>query len=357
MIMYTPPKWMDSLLLVPGLLWEAAVRSRNRSYDSGRLPVRSLPRPVISIGNITLGGSGKTPLVIHVARLLEQMGVTPVLLSRGYGRSSNRRCEVVTPEAPVRAPGQELGDEPALVRRSVPGVWLGIAADRFEAGTRIAARLPDAAFILDDGFQHRKLRRNLDLLMVDASQPLETNRIFPRGSLREPIAGLRRSHAVIINGADGDASRLEKVVTRIHPAGKVYFCRQRIERILPYQDWAASRPAAGYADIPVYLIAAIGNPARFRRDVAALGLEIRGSYFYRDHFTPDLNDWRVRWKEARAAGARCMLTTEKDAVKILEDPGVPLLVAVQSTGISDSGSFLEMIRRTVTEWNCDGDRT
>ena len=348
MTMYMPPRWMAPLLFVPGMLWEATLHARNHFYGSGLLPVRTLPRPVISIGNMTLGGTGKTPLVIHVARLLEQIAATPVLLSRGYGRRSRRCCVVVPPEMAVGSPGNELGDEPALVRRSVPGMWLGIAANRFEAGVQVAARLPDAVFILDDGFQHRKLRRNLDLLVVDATQPLETNHIFPRGSLREPIQGLRRCHAVIINGVNSEVTPLEKVIERIHPTARVFHCQQRIESMVPYPEWLAARPPSSQGYVRVFLVAAIGNPLRFRRDVADVGLDIRGTRFFRDHFTPSPDEWRTCWDRARASGAQCLLTTEKDAVKIFRDPGVPLLVATQSTRISERDAFQELIRRTVT---------
>jgi tetraacyldisaccharide 4'-kinase len=348
MNMHMPPTWMAPFLFVPGILWEAVLRIRNRLFESGMLTVHALPRPVISIGNMTLGGSGKTPLATHVARLVAQNAGTPVLLSRGYGRHSRRSCNIVPPDVPIALPACELGDEPALVRRSVPGVWLGIAADRFEAGIQIAARVSDAVFILDDGFQHRRLRRDLDLLVVDSTQPLESNLVFPRGSLREPVGELRRCHAVIINGGDGMDESPGGTIARIHPSARLFHCRQRIETTVPYPEWLAKRPAPGCCTGPVFLVAAIGNPLRFVRDVTVLGLEIRGSRFYRDHHTPRTEDWLACWGEARSSGARCLLTTEKDAIKIRKDPGVPLTVAVQSTRISENAAFEEMIRRAAT---------
>ncbi len=343
MTMYKPPNWIDPLLFVPGIVWETALRARNHLFDSGSLPVRNLPRPVISIGNMTLGGSGKTPLAIQVARLLAQTAATPVVLSRGYGRRRRNRCDIVRPDSRVPAPWLELGDEPALIRRHVPGVWLGLSADRHEAGVQIAARVPDAVFILDDGFQHRGLRRDLDLLIVDGTQPLETNRVFPRGSLREPIEEVRRCHAVLINGSGGAAPSPLETIEQIHPPAKVFHCQQSIESIVPYPDWLAMSSAPGSGPSTVFLVAAIGNPSRFQRDVTALGLDVCGSRFYRDHFAPGSRAWRSCWEEARAAGARCLLTTEKDAVKISMDPGVPLMVAVQSTRISENDAFREMI--------------
>jgi len=346
--MYMPPRWMAPLLFVPGILWEAALRARNHLFESGRLTARALPRPVISIGNMTLGGTGKTPLAIHIARLLVQLEATPVLLSRGYARHARHRCSIVPPSLPVAVPACELGDEPALVRKSVPEAWLGVAADRFEAGVRIAAKVPGAVFILDDGFQHRKLRRDLDLLILDATQPLEANRIFPRGSLREPVDGIRRCHAVLINCTGAGDAMMDEIVGRVHPQASVFHCQQRIETVVPYPEWLGGSAVPAPVRTPVFLVAAIGNPRRYERDVTALGFEIGGSRFYRDHFAPGIDDWRACWEEARSAGAQCLLTTEKDAVKIPADPGVPLMVAVQSTHVSENHAFREMIRRAAT---------
>ena len=348
MNMYKPPSWIVPLLFVPGVIWETLLRTRNYLYESGALTVRRLPRPVISIGNITLGGSGKTPLAIHVARLLAQSAATPVLLSRGYGRRARRRCDIVRPDSPVVLPGYDLGDEPALVRRSVPEAWLGVSADRFEAGVQIAAKVANSVFILDDGFQHRKLRRDLDLLVLDSTQALGGNRIFPRGSLREPVEEVRRCHAVLINGTGSGARLLDEAFGRIHPLARVFHCEQRIETLVPYPEWLSGNPAQGSVTAPVFLVAAIGNPYRLKRDVTALGLEICGSRFYRDHFAPGTAEWRTCWEKARSSGARCLLTTEKDAVKIRMDPGVPLVVAVQSTRISESDAFREMILSAAT---------
>jgi tetraacyldisaccharide 4'-kinase len=344
--MYKPPTWIDPLLFLPGTMWETVLRTRNRLFDSGALAARSLPRPVISVGNMTLGGSGKTPLTIYIARLLAQTASTPVVLTRGYGRRPRNRCDIVPPDSSVALSWLEMGDEPALVRRNVPGVWLGVSADRHEAGIRIAARVPGAVFILDDGFQHRRLRRDLDLLIVDGTQPLETNRVFPRGSLREPIEGIRRSHAVLINGITVPA--LSETIERLHPLVRIFHCQQGIDSIVPYPEWAAMRSAAGSGPSPVFLAAAVGNPHRFQRDVTALGIPVCGSRFYRDHFAPGVDGWRSCWKEARSSGAEVLLTTEKDAVKIPADPGVPLMVAVQSTRIVESDAFREMILRAAT---------
>src|SRR5262249_53976455 len=159
-------------------------RARNELYAGGWLRERRLPRPVISVGNLTLGGTGKTPLAIYLAELLRKLDAAPALLSRGYGRRSRDRIQVFGPGDEVSNLVWRAGDEPALVRRRVPAVWLGISKDRRAAGERVLEKKPDVVFILDDGFQHRKLHRDLDIVVVDRAQPLTTNRVFPRGTLR-----------------------------------------------------------------------------------------------------------------------------------------------------------------------------
>jgi len=303
---------------------------------------------VISIGNVTMGGTGKTPLVIHVARLVRHFGLTPVVLSRGYGRISSPRTLVVPPHAAAEDDPARLGDEPCLMRRSVRGLWLGISPDRFEAGSAAAEAVTNATFILDDGFQHRRLKRDLDIVLLDSTQPFADNLLFPAGSLREPLTSLRRCGAIVINGPRGDvaAEALRAAASAVAPGIPTFRCVQRIRAVLPWPTWksGAEGPAAGPA--PVSAVAAIGNPARFRRDVAAAGMDVRAAHFFRDHHCPSRDQWLRCWERARALGAQYLLTTEKDAVKITGDPAFPLLVACQSTEMDEAAEFEQLIRGT-----------
>jgi tetraacyldisaccharide 4'-kinase len=326
------------LLFLPGLLYEGMVWSRNRLYDGGLLRQSRLPNPVISIGNLTVGGTGKTPLVAHIARTVCCIGAEPALLSRGYGRSA-RGPVILEPGDQHRPAVQLLGDEPALVRRHVPEIWLGISGDRHAVGLRISQRAARVVFILDDGFQHRRLRRDLDVVVIDRSQPLEHNRLVPCGTLREPLTGLRRADLLVINGSQQDPGDdpMHALLRRINPDGTVFHCTQHIERMVFFHDWLEKGPGCSpCVDVPpVFLVAAIGNPERFRSDVSARGIGIKGTRFYRDHFSPSPRDWSSCVVEARACGAGALLITEKDAIKLPRVLDFPLLVAVQSTRLAE----------------------
>lgn len=342
-----------SPLLVPlaapaSLLFEAAVRLRNRLYDTGILRQRELPHPVLSVGNLTVGGSGKTPLVIHLARVVSCLGSTPVLLSRGYGRKSKSEL-VIAPGEMTGADADLIGDEPALIRRHIPGLWMGISPRRWEAGMQLASRAPNACFILDDGFQHRSLKRDLDILVIDRLQPLGTNRVLPRGSLREPAAAIRRADIVVINGAPsaGTPDSVEEDVRNLKPNTTIYHCIQEITGLVPFANWHKCEPESqGAIDkSPVFLVAAIGNPDRFRRDVETLGMAINGSRFIRDHSSPTAADWESFAARARSLGARSLVITEKDAVKIRTVPDFPVLVAVQSIRVREQEELQDRLRR------------
>jgi tetraacyldisaccharide 4'-kinase len=350
--MYSPPAILRPVLFFPGMVYESVMRLRNVAYSTGRLKQRRLPGPVISIGNLTLGGAGKTPLAVLVAGIIAKFGYPIVLLSRGYGRRFGNRMQLVRPEASVSDPAPNLGDEPALIRRELPEIWMGIAKDRYIAGSQIAAMQPGSVFILDDGYQHRKLHRDLDLVILDPTQPFRTNSVFPRGTLREPIKEIRRSQVVIVNGASpADACiEAEQTIRSLHPSIRIFHCIQKIGRLIPFSDWKnmSEDPASDARGKSVFLAAAIGNPNRFQRDVEQSGIEVKGSRFFRDHHYISLSEWLQCAREARDVKAPFVLTTEKDAIKISHALDFPLLIARQSTSIVERDE-LEAILKSVVE--------
>jgi tetraacyldisaccharide 4'-kinase len=345
--MYRPSPLLFPVLFLPGILFEAGVRTRDLLYSAGLFPSSRLPRPVISIGNLTLGGSGKTPLAIHVVKALIRLGQPVAVLSRGYGRLSASSSIIVPPANGTPFLPAKTGDEPALIRRYVPEAWIGISPNRYAIGLSLALLHPKLIFVLDDGFQHRRLHRDLDIVVIDRSQPLIGNRLFPRGSLREPLSSLRRSHAVVLTGGQPaeDPRAMEGVLHEINPKATVFHCRQEIGSLIPFALWNERR--SGMSPPPgrerLFLTAAIGNPMRFRRDVEALGIRVTGSLFYRDHHALTRRDWQECIRRARLTGAEGILITEKDAVKTVSPPDFPLLVAVQSTQIDRREEFEQML--------------
>lgn len=344
------PPVLAPILFVPGLFYEALVRARNGLYAAGMLPKRRLPGPTISIGNITMGGTGKTPLVLYIAKMLATQGFTPVILTRGYKRAQSGKTLIVSPEEKFPSPAAVLGDEPAVMRRYVPSAWMGISKNRFQAGSRISDKLKQPVFILDDGFQHRKLGRDLDIVILDISRPLQSNRVFPRGTLREPLSGLHRCHIAVLNGVqDGGATiPIAEDVARYSPHASIFYCSQKIGSFLPFAAWSEMNPSARPRHPrSAYLVAGLGNPKRFEQDVRRLGIDVAGTKFFPDHYWPTPGDWKACTNEARRRNAEAIVTTEKDAVKISQSPDFPLIVAIQSTVISHAAAFESMLIQRV----------
>ncbi|MDR1728456.1 MAG: tetraacyldisaccharide 4'-kinase [Acidobacteriota bacterium] len=395
--MHTLPPALAPVASVSGLLYRAGVGLRNRAYSSGWLPSRRLGRPVVSVGNLTTGGTGKTPMVIHLAGMLGEAGYDVAILTRGYGRRDAKRTIVLPPtQAPpmetaqggaretapperhaagIPEPGDAepapvadapdaatIGDEAALLRRRLPLAWMGVSADRFAAGAAILREAPRAVFILDDGFQHRRLSRNLDIVMIDGTagaEGLGDGRLLPCGTLREPPGGLRRARVVVINGGADDAGadmELERRLRRHAPESVFFHCTQRIAALIPFERWSKPlapspcAPAGGEPPSPprsAFLVAAIGNPGRFARDVGLSGVAVAGTRFFRDHATVLPPEWDACAAEAQAKDADAIVITEKDAVKVARPPGFPLLVAVQATELKEPARFREIVRSCI----------
>ena len=339
-------------LLYPlSLIMRTAVGVRQGLYATGILQQYYLPRPVISIGNLSLGGEGKTPLVIFLSGLLREMGVPAALLSRGYGRIHPKRTRILAPGNEVPSPWKVLGDEPALIRRAAPEIWAGISLLRYEAGCAILERNPKVVFILDDGFQHRSLHRDLDIVIIDCTRPPQNNRLIPLGTLREPLGSLKRAHAVVLNigpkGHSGD--QLERLVRKVQPAAHVFHCLQEIEATIRLQEWLGNdrNPRSDSVISSAFLVTAIGNPGRFRRDVEAYGIKVKGSRLFRDHLQLSAREWHSCAEEARASAAEAILTTEKDVIKLTYPPNYPVHIALQRIRMLEDQEFRTLIKKAV----------
>jgi tetraacyldisaccharide 4'-kinase len=349
--MHRIPSVLAPLVYIPGIVFEALVRLRNRGYGSSLLKQYRLPAPVISVGNITMGGTGKTPLVIYLAQMLFKFGFSPVILTRGYGRQAPNESIILAPGESFANSALTLGDEPALIRRHVPEAWIGISKNRLMTGREIAKQAKRPVFILDDGFQHRRLYRDLDIVIIDRSQPLKANRMFPRGTMREPVSELRRCHIVMINGA------VEKVASDpvaaeihdLHEKGSTFFCTQSIRALLPFSVWNESLAdhSAATRIQTAYLVAAVGNPERFDGDVRRMGIEVRGTGFFADHYWLKPKDWQACIEAAQSKSVDAIIITEKDAIKISQPPDFPLLVAVQVTEVFNSDVLEQAVKNSI----------
>jgi len=297
-------------------LYRLGVKGRNAAYSKGLLNRVSLPVPVVSVGNITVGGTGKTPLVEYIARHFIDSGKKPVILSRGYGGRNS-------------ADGRN--DEAAVLDENLPGVPHIQARDRVLAGLRAIKEFNPDRIILDDGFQYRRLNRNLDIVVVDAANPFGYGRLLPRGLLREPVESLRRADAVVISKTDEvseDAlGAIERKIGGCVAQDRIFRARHRTGGVYVLNGKAQKRDVAPSAlrGRRALAFCGIGRPESFRRSVDALSCEIAEFQSYPDHFNYDRESIADLRKRAADSGAEILITTQKDAVK-LADSGLELHV-------------------------------
>ena len=295
---------VDALSVVYG----AAATLRRRWYAGSATRTRRLAHPVISIGNLRVGGTGKTPAVACLARLLLERGEQPAILSRGYARQQpSGGVTVVSDRESVLADVAHAGDEPMLLARALPGIPVLVCADRYLAGRRAETAFGVTVHLLDDGFQHVKLARDLDLLLVD---PLDLDdRVLPAGRLREPVANAAVADAVIVPGASLDGARTVAERLGIRAA----FAMSRSLGTLTMLSDRDTRPAA---DAPVFAVAGIARPERFFDDLRRAGFNVAGTMECGDHHAFRQQDIDRIVAAARACGAAVVITTEKDAVRL-----------------------------------------
>lgn len=308
--------------------YRGALRIRDLAYRWKLLHTGRLPCAVVSVGNLTLGGSGKTPTVELVVRTLQELGAVPAVVSRGYGRLS-RGVQLVADRERVRADVRTAGDEPLLLAERLPGVVVVVGENRYEAGRTAVERHGATALVLDDGFQHRTLAKDLEILVVHGRAPWGNARVFPRGMLREPLVGLARAHAVVVTNPVGAQSveAVTAMVRRFNPRAAVL--PARYHHLDAFETQSGRRlPVAELAGRRLIAFAGLGSPQGFADTVDAAGIRRVALAEFPDHHWFSPADLAELTRDARAAGAQGLVTTEKDWVRLrdLPPPGLPLWV-------------------------------
>lgn len=304
------------LLSALALVYGAAIRARQALYMLHVFNRREIACPVISVGNITLGGTGKTPAVIQIAGLLLKKGKRSVVVSRGYGRKNESETLVVSDGGSVLVDPQTGGDEPVLIGSKLPGVPVVVGGKRYEAALEALHRFKPNVVILDDGFQHIQLKRTLDIVLVDATDPFGSGKLFPAGILREPLASLKRAHAVLITKAEraADRERLNEII-RTKTPGRIF-----TSRLVPVDvvDCCSGvvRPLSSLRGARVLALSGIARPTSFTRLLTTLGADIAAESIYADHYEFTKADLDEAYKKAADEKADMIITTEKDAVRL-----------------------------------------
>lgn len=298
-----------------------------------------LSRPVISVGNLSIGGSGKTPVVGYIARLLVECGEHPAILTRGYGRRrTGERVTVVSDGVAIRAGVHSSGDEPLMLARGLPGVAVVVSASRYRAGRLAESELGATVHVLDDGFQHVQIERDVDLLLI--SEEDLSDRTLPGGRLREPLTAGAAADAALVSA--GYPSAVDRVARGV--GIRIAF---QVTRTLGAPRTISNVPESVVvpSESRVFAIAAIAQPERFFSDVSTAGWRLVGSMDFRDHHYFTQSDIRKIDKAARAASAAIILTTEKDAVRleVCDLTGLPFAAVPLIVGIEPADAFRDWL--------------
>lgn len=287
---------------------------RNWLYTQGWLRVRRVGVPVVCVGNLTTGGTGKTPLVVWLARLMGQKGLRAAVLTRGY--KARRVC--TAHHDPKVGNAHPTTDEPAELAQACPGVPVIVNPDRV-AGAAEAIRNHGAQVLLmDDGFQHRRLGRDLDIVTIDATCPFGYGRLLPAGLLREPLTGLTRAHAVVMTRSDQVSEEaLRQIETEIRQMNPDLVVARSIHApVGARRGDGVEIPLEELKGKRVFAFCGLGNPAAFFATVQACGGVLAGSRAYDDHYAYAQGDLTDLCQAARSCGAELLLTSQKDWTKI-----------------------------------------
>jgi tetraacyldisaccharide 4'-kinase len=299
--------------------YEGAVCTRNRLFDNGFLKQKRIDCPVISVGNLTVGGTGKTPMVLLLAGMLKERGLRPAVLSRGYGGKSAAEVLVVSDGRQVFAGPEQAGDEPVLIARRLKDVPVLAGSKRAVTGQYALEHFDVDAILLDDGFQHRYLKRDLDIVLLDSRQPLGNGFLLPRGPLREPPSALGRAGIIAFTRAgDSDAKPVDERLSGILPGRLVL--RTHVRPTSLTAPDGEELPLSSLQGKRVFAFAGIARPDSFRQTIESLGGAIAGFRAFPDHHRYRAEDLDRIENEAGLARADILLATEKDVVKISESP-------------------------------------
>lgn len=288
------------------------------AYHVGIARRTRLPVPVISVGNLTVGGTGKTTAAIAIARCLLDRGRRVAYLSRGYRGAGEKKALIVSEGAGPLLPVEMAGDEPYMVSASLPEALVLVGRDRRRTGALALERLGADAVVLDDGFQYQRLRRDLDLVLVDALVPFGYDFLVPRGLLREPPSHLARAHGVWISHSDlvrrTDLEAVRERVARLAPQARVWEAVHRPVRLRELVGGEEMDPEA-LSGRRVCALSGLGNPGAFERSLERLGAEVAARVRFPDHYCYRADELGEALS-AQAADAECIVTTEKDAVRM-----------------------------------------
>ncbi len=300
------------MLLAASGFYGAGHLSRMAAYRTGLAKTRSLPCWTVSVGNLTAGGTGKTPVALALARTLSEQGHTIAVLSRGYGGLAKGPVTIVSDGTGLRIHPPDAADEACLLASRLPGIPVLTGPDRYTLGLHAIKEFGVEGVILDDGYQHVQLARDRNLLLLDAERPFGNGFLLPRGTLREPPGAVRRAEGILLTRAESPNPEAAERLRAEHPSLPV-----TVSRFVPEAavDVESGEPVP-LDEHPTFWVCGIARPADFFRLASDFGIQEAGRMVFPDHHRYTSGDVEEIHSRARAAGAGGILTTEKDGVKL-----------------------------------------
>jgi len=331
------------LLLPLSWLYWLVMAVRQLAYRLGVFRVVKVDVPVICVGNILSGGSGKTPLARYLCEIIQQSGRSVAVVSRGYQGSAARRVNLVSDGEAVLLSHEEAGDEPFMLARFLPGVAVVTSRKRAEGAAFAAGHLAADVIVLDDGFQHLGLARDIDLVLFPAASLGRREHLIPAGMLREGEGALARAQAIVVTGATGQ----DRAISRFAERMKKRFPDKPFFRFGVEADGfvdLSGQVVSEVGKVGVFAFCGLADPEGFRRSIAAQDIDLVGFRAFPDHHPYSASDISSLEQEALAKGASLLLTTEKDLVKIVSAPSSLALRALRIRVVPDP-AFAEFVLR------------
>jgi tetraacyldisaccharide 4'-kinase len=322
------------------LVYCLGLRLNRLAHRLGIFPARALPVRVVSVGNLTLGGTGKTPFVLLVAGMLKEKGLKPAILSRGYGGNSPEKINVVCDGKTILLAADVAGDEPVMIAHRLKNIPVLTGRDRFLTGNYAVEHFGVDTLILDDGYQHLALKRDLNILLLDQEKPLGNGCLFPAGELREPLSASKRADLICFTRClenKNSGEKRDRLATPNNiPVMETAFRLKSLVRL----DNQATMDVDVLRDQPVAAFCGLARPDDFRHTLETAGAQVVFFQGFPDHHRYSASDFKTIEQESRQAGAKFVLVSEKDSVKI--DPSVfslPVLKMILDVEIISGQKF------------------
>jgi len=351
----------ESFLFGLSLVYGSAVKFRAALFKHGILRSRRLPCKVISIGNITAGGTGKTPMTLYVTQLVQRLGYTAAIISRGYKGNAEKAGGVVSDGRAIHMGPDTAGDEAYMMATKTRNTPLVVGQNRFKAGMLAVQEFDPQVIVLDDAFQHLPLNRDIDLVLMDQRRPLGNTHLLPRGVLREPTASLHRADAFILTRCDPNIPGPPAVLKRFSQKRPIFrsFHRPHIRSIITGKDSQLRKASqsAITSDLEylkgrkAYCFSGIAGNDNVRQTVEGFSCDLTGFKGFPDHHPYSTEDLETIFRSARDSNTDLLLTTEKDYARISQMPEWPVELVIIGINIvfEDDTSFNVFLKHRLAE--------